>query len=377
MNMFFRSRLVTILVSTCMTLGGCANLPSSGPTGSQIYKAQDSEDNTLGFRIVEVSSMDALPASTNHSFASLPAPGFLNPSNLIGPNDVLDVAVYEAGISLFAGGSGFESIGGSAMPAVRAERLPAVDVDDDGFITIPYAGRVKAAGHTTTELARIIADALAGRSANPEVVVRLNRSITNSVMLSGEVARSGRLPLETNRETILDVISLAGGYRGDPSDIIVRIERNDHVNQIRLDELQRTIAGEIRAFPGDRITLLRDPESFSVMGAAGQTAQIPFNRPQMSLAEAIARAGGSDDNQGDPAAIFVFRFVREGEAEEKPVVYHLNMMKAGSYFLAQKFVMRDRDILFVGNAGANQPRKMVQTLSQLFTPVATARAVTR
>jgi polysaccharide export outer membrane protein len=53
------------------------------------------------------------------------------------------------------------------------------------------------------------------------------------------------------------------------------------------------------------------------------------------------------------------------------------MMRPGAYLLAQKFRMHDRDVLYVGNARANQMSKFVQILSQLFVPVATARAVTQ
>ena len=60
---------------------------------------------------------------------------------------------------------------------------------------------------------------------------------------------------------------------------------------------------------------------------------------------------------------------------EQPTVYHLNMMRPGAYLLSQRFAMRDRDVLYVGNARANQLTKFVQLLSQLFVPVATARAV--
>jgi polysaccharide export outer membrane protein len=51
------------------------------------------------------------------------------------------------------------------------------------------------------------------------------------------------------------------------------------------------------------------------------------------------------------------------------VVYHINMMNPGSFFLAQNFAMRDKDVLYFGNARANQPSKVVQLISQLFSPV--------
>jgi len=94
----------------------------------------------------------------------------------------------------------------------------------------------------------------------------------------------------------------------------------------------------------------------------------------MSLAEAISLAGGPNPTAGDAAAVFVFRYVLLPNGTEQPTVYHVNMMKPGAYLLAQRFVMRDRDVLYVGNARANQATKFVQLLSQLFVPVATVRA---
>ena len=86
-------------------------------------------------------------------------------------------------------------------------------------------------------------------------------------------------------------------------------------------------------------------------------------------------AGGANPNLGDAKAIFVFRFLPTGDGKEAPVVYHLNMMHPGAYFLSQRFAMRDKDVLYVGNAAANQPSKLIQLISQLFTPFATIGAV--
>ena len=89
------------------------------------------------------------------------------------------------------------------------------------------------------------------------------------------------------------------------------------------------------------------------------------------MAEAAAQAGGSNPGFGDPAAIFVFRYVTDKDGALQPVVYHINMMKAGNYFLSQRFAMQDKDVLYIGNARANQPSKLIQIISQLFAPIVT------
>ena len=60
-----------------------------------------------------------------------------------------------------------------------------------------------------------------------------------------------------------------------------------------------------------------------------------------------------------------------------PTIYRINMLRPSSYFLAQNFVMRDKDVLYVANAKANRPAKLIGILNQLITPVVTAKVLTQ
>jgi polysaccharide export outer membrane protein len=206
-------------------------------------------------------------------------------------------------------------------------------------------------------------------------MVSIEQSITNSVILAGEVTRPGRLVLSTNRESLIDAIALAGGYRGDAKDALARVQRDGQSFEVRLSDLLDMPQEDIQVAPGDRITLISRPQSFSILGAPNKSEEVAFPRARLTLAEAVALAGGANPNAGDAAAIFVFRYVQRPDGTEQPTVYHLNMMRAGAYLLSQRFLMKDRDVLYVGNARANQLTKFVNVLSQLFVPVATARVV--
>ncbi|RZF60901.1 polysaccharide export protein [Sphingomonas populi] len=365
-----RKILFTLVASSL--LGACASLPSSGPTGKHVRdSAALVQPDGVGIQLVEVSDASAMPAGTSTTKSVFPE--FTPPpTDMIGPGDVLSITIYEAGVTLFGGGAvvtGGKS--GAFDPSVKAQALPPARVDDSGDIVVPYAGKLRVMGKTASEVQDQIRRALRGVSADPQILVSLAQVITNSVIVGGEVARPGRLVLQTNREKVSDVIALAGGQRGNTKDIALRISRGSNTIDMRLSELFDNPSADITAYPGDRLTLLQSPLTFSVLGAPGRVDQLPFTRSSMSLAEAVASAGGSNPNLGDPAAIFVFRYVADENGNPKPVVYHLNMMETRSYFLAQKFAMHDKDILYFGNARANQPSKMVQLISQLFSPILT------
>jgi len=363
------------LVSVCAAaLTGCASLPSSGPTGTEIRQAAVApKAGQYPFTLVEVVNAEMVPpapAIANSTLALMPP----RPTDLLGPGDVLDISVYEAGVSLF--GTALKTIAstGAVDTSSTAEKLPPVRVDDFGYIQVPFVGRLRAAGHTVHELQGMIQNGLRGMSQDPQVLITVERSITNSVIVAGEITRPGRLVLDTNRESLIDAIALAGGYRGSAADAVARVQRDGQTFEIRLSDLLDLPQHDVQVVPGDRITLVSRPQSFSVLGAPNKAEEIRFPRSNLSLAEAVALAGGANPNAGDAAAIFVFRYVPVNGAEQ-PTVYHLNMMRPGAYLLAQRFAMRDRDVLYVANARANQLTKFVQLLSQLFVPVATARAV--
>jgi len=350
-------------------LSACATLPVSGPTGGQVIKGARAHGDGAepSFRIVSVDRPSALPQPV--ALAPLGITTVLPPpTDLIGPGDVLDIQIYEAGVTLFAGARAAAS-GTLSAGSAQAERLPATRVEDSGEIFVPYAGRMRAGGHTTSELAAMIRRALKGLSQDPQVVVGIALPITNSVIVGGEVGRPGRLALTTNRETVSDVIALSGGYRGEAKDIAVQITRGQQRMNYRLADVMSGPDRDLRVAPADRVELLKKPQTFAVLGGTGRVEQLNFSAPVLSLAEALALSGGPNPNLGDAKAVFVFRFEKGADGAEQPTVYHINMMNPGNVFLAQRFIMRDKDVLYVGNAAANQPSKLIQLISQLFSPI--------
>ncbi|WP_261370947.1 polysaccharide biosynthesis/export family protein [Sphingobium sp. B2] len=354
-------------------LAGCATLPSSGPTGKQIEQsAAAPKDGSASIQLVQIHAMTDLPTpSTNVSPTDLLSRHADTPTDMVGPSDILDISIYEAGVTLFASSGIASQASQMSTPGVQVQKLPPTRVDDMGDITIPYVGSLHVAGLTTSGVETVIRKSLTRLSQNPQVIVTLSQTITNSIIIGGEVSRPGRLVLQTNKESLSDVIALAGGYRGSSKDLMARIMRGASSADVRINDIIEDPALDIRIHPGDRLMLVDDPRTYSILGASGRVEQVPFRRSSVSLAEAVATAGGTNPNLGDPAAIFLFRYVKNAKGQETPQVYHLNMMQTGSYFLAQKFVMQDKDVLYFGNAAANQPSKLVQLISQLFSPILT------
>jgi len=369
-----RGRGLFAAILGTMFVAGCTTLPTSGPRGAEIRSQITDDTAKLGITLVEVNSISDLPKTGAQaqvfSSAYVPPPS----TELVGPGDTLDIAIYESGIALFGRSVAATPAGDPNYEAsAKAERLPPARVSDEGTINIPFVGELSVKGRTTSGIERQIRKALLGKSENPQVLVSIRDGLTNSVIIGGDVARPGRLVLPTNRETLSDVIALSGGNRGEIKDMLVRVERKGVSGEFRLSDVLSNPEQNIRIFPADRISVVKAMRSFSVLGAAGKAEQLPFPAPQVSLAEALAASGGSNPASGDARAIFVFRTVKNESGEVQSTVFHLNMMQASAYPLAQRFAMEDKDVLYIGNAAANQPMKLLQIISQLFYPLSVVR----
>ncbi len=393
MSSLYRSRLPVLLLSAASVLGGCSTLPSSGPTGRQVTRSVASSENTMGFRIVDINPAiltelknygTAIDASKT-TLASLAADG---DNDTVGPGDILQIGIYEVGASLFAGG-GVRTTGDGFDPSARGENFTAITVDRDGTIKLPYIGRLPVAGRTPSEIQTMIERSLRGKSQAPQAVVSIKENIANTVYVTGDVNKPGRLELTLGRERLLDAIASAGGpaarsgntgtIAGTSDDSIIRFTRKGQTVEQRLSEIRSGTADDLLLLAGDRIEVIRRPRSFTVFGATPRVSQVSFDTPGLTLAEAVARVGGPNDQQADASAVFLFRYYPDAKVAggEVPVIYRLNMMKPASYFLAQRFPMRDKDVIYIANAAANQPGKLVNIINQLFSPFLTARVLTR
>ncbi|MCW6535126.1 polysaccharide biosynthesis/export family protein [Sphingomonas lycopersici] len=369
---YHRKMLLTAACAGLAMTSGCSTLPQAGPVGKTVTRAGDRG----AFNVIEVDANTALPTPpAAPDYTPLP-PGWKSDVEAIAPGDVISVTYYEVGARLFSGAP--SAPGASFDPTAKEQKIGPIEVDQAGTIRLPYSGTLRAAGRTPAELSRDIEASLRGKSENPQVLVRIEGAAGSSVMIGGEITSRGRVRLTGAREKLLDVITLAGGARGSNADIMVQVNRQGAISEWPLDGMSYANIGGMPMEPGDRVELRRLPQSYAVLGSANRVNRYDLPLRRFSLVEALALSGGPTENVADPAAVFVFRFEKTGDAGvERPTVYHFNMLKPTSYFLGQKFYMTDKDVIYVAGAEANQPSKLLQIIGQVFNPLAIAWQVVK
>ena len=240
---------------------------------------------------------------------------------------------------------------------------------------MPFAGQVDVVGRTPQQIETKIARLLKEKANQPQVLVRVIHNNTSNVTVVGEVAASARVPLTARGERLLDALAAAGGVRQPVEKITLQLTRGEQVQALALDTIIRDPRQNIVLKPGDVITALYQPLSFTVLGATSKNQEINFEAQGITLAQAIGRAGGLDSEKADASAVFIFRFedikALDWAAPPKttpdgkvPVIYQIDMKNPASFLVAQGFPVDNKDVLYISNAPGDNFRKFMAILFQ-------------
>lgn len=364
----------------CSTSSGW--LSSAGPSGGQVKNV-----SRQGIQVVAINSQVAHRlsiAQRKRLFSETFSPAHSG-HDRFGVGDVIKVSVWEAPPAMLFNGSivSPQAIGASTT---QVTSFPEQMINSRGYIHIPFAGNIPAAGRTSSQIEASIVSALRGKAHKPQALVGIVRNNSSDVTVVGEVASSRRVPLTPHRERLLEALASAGGVRQEVSKMTLQLTRGNQVNAMPLTSIIRDPRQNIVLQSGDVITALYQPLSFTVLGATGKNEEINFEAQGISLTQALARAGGLQDARADARAVFIFRFEERGVfiaknkkkdevTQRVPVVYQLNLKDPASFFYGQQFKINDQDILYVSNAPAADLQKFLNIVVSAVYPMVNAGIV--
>jgi polysaccharide export outer membrane protein len=362
-------------------------LPGIGPSRKTIDEAKP-QPNTIAIQLIDINDAVTrqLLAQRELRLFSETLGNKRIATRTVGPGDMLEVSIWEAAPATLFGTAPVNS--NSAMIATsHATTLPEQPVDDEGFIFVPFAGRIPAAGKTIQSIEGEIVGRLNGKANQPEVMVRMTRNLSSNATVVGEVNVSTRVPLVPGNERLLDALAAAAGVRQPVNKMTIQITRADNVYSLPLETIIRDPRQNVPLQPGDVVTALFQPYSFTALGATGKNEEINFETQGITLAQALARSGGLIDSRSNARGVFIFRFepkaalawprepVMTTAEGMVPAVFRIDLSDPASFFAIQSFPIENRDILYVSNAPITEVQKALNVLFSVAYPTLALKQV--
>jgi len=384
------------LFTLALLAGGCSFFPFAGPTARDI-NSETSE--TVPYALIKLSpeTIDILAAYEPKGLAGAFTDRRPSANITFGIGDVVSVTIFEA-----AAGGLFVPLEAGVRPG-NFVTIPDQIVDNNGNITIPFAGLIKVVGRTSVQVQDDIVNKIKNRAIEPQVIVSLAQQRTSLISVVGAVNAPIRfaVPAMGAGDRVLDAITRAGGLSGPGYASWVMLERGGRRATVPFENLVMNAKNNIYILPGDRIYVYQEQQKFIAFGATGGAVagtlgaigvaaqgQFEFNAWRLNLAEAMAKAGGLTDFRADPSAVFLYRQEPREVAQLLgadmarfpgpfvPVIFSANFQDPGGYFLATRFQMRNGDIIYAANAPAHDFTKFLTFVNQVTTTaIGTATAI--
>jgi polysaccharide export outer membrane protein len=379
-----------MLLCGALLLASCDSVPSAGPRPDSFEKANwqyvgadaEKEGGSLPFVLVNVDRkvVESLIGAEDAAYFRGALTDRSPPKNtMIGVGDTLRITIFEAGPGgLFVPPSGVVN-GGNYIT------LPDQEVDQTGRISIPYAGKkgesgfINVHGRHLVEIQHEIEQRLMDKAIEPQAIVTVVKRTSNLYSVMGDVNTPGRFTLDQSGVRVLDAVSNAGGPKNNDYNTLITLQRGATSATARLSTLLIQPENNIFIQPNDLVAVKKDERYYNVLGATVSNSRIAFEAENVSVADALAKAGGLNSELAEPSTVVVMRrepvatlqtmgIKLNGNKDSEPLatVYRFNLTEPSGLFLAQRMNLRNDDVVYVSQSSFSDFTKLLSIVRDVL-----------
>lgn len=270
---------------------------------------------------------------------------------LIGSGDVLSVSVW-----------GPEELFPRNMQLKGSPLVERV-VRNDGTIFYPYAGQIKVANKTREQVRNELSIILNKSFIDVQVDITIAQYNSQRAILSGAFIKPGKINLNEVPITLSEAISLGGSPDSDADLSRFKLIRGNNSYLIDYEYYARTSTEihEIYVKSDDVIHIpFNDEKRVYVVGEVVKQSEITLRRKDISLSDAIARAGGLSNQTANGSQVYI---IRKPNNIDEARIFQINLKSPSGFVLASDFMLYPQDIVYVGPANIARWNRVI---SQFF-----------
>ncbi len=257
-------------------------------------------------------------------------------------------------------------------------------IDPEGDVSLPMVGRLHAAGLTLRQFEEVLNKQLSAYIREPHIVVTIAEFRSQPVTVVGAVKSPGTYQLQ-GRKTVVEMISLAGGFREDAGNTIKitrelewgKIPLSDasidpghkfSVAEVRIKEIleARNPENNILMMPHDVVTVPRGELVYVIGDVKKAGGFILTERSNMSVLQALSMAEGlgSTANAGQTKILRL----ESGQEQRTEIAVNLKKILDGT---SNDVPLQAGDILFVPVSTAKKVGvRTIEAMIQVGTGIA-------
>jgi len=243
-------------------------------------------------------------------------------------------------------------------------------------------GAVRVVGRTPKAVAAEITNKLKQRAIDPQVVVTVIEHRGNAISVLGDVGSATRFSMDPGGIRLSGAIARAGGPKNPAYETVVNLQRNGVAHMADFQAVVRDPGQDVPLAPGDVVYLSHVPKFYMVLGSTSpgvvggvNNRRFTFELENMSMTEALAKAGWLDTTRANAGEVFLFRFekpallsslgvdVSRFKSDLIPTVYRVDFSSAEGFYLANLYNMRNRDVIFVSESVHSDIQKVLSIVA--------------
>ncbi len=356
-NLVSRNLVCGMLAAiVCMAMAGC--VPGQG-----VSTNVRSEDTNPGYvHLVQITPQVIATQASSHAPAKAPAVllDYQPQSYQVGAGDTLYITVWHH--------PELTSPAGSQQQTAANGRV----VRPDGTIYFPFAGKVHAAGKTIEQLRQLLSSELSTYIKDPQVDVSVVDYGSQHVLMEGAFSKTGPQPITTVPLTLADAMGTASVDAQNANLSNVMLSRDGQVYHLDIGSLaENNLAKRIYLKAGDRVYLpYNDNQEIYVMGEVGHPSALRFKTADLTLTQAIGKAGGLNQVTSK-GKIYVIRNT-SSKGSPHATVYELDAKSAVAFALGDQFMVKPGDVVFASAAGITRWNRFLTQLLPLTSALSAA-----
>ena len=229
--------------------------------------------------------------------------------------------------------------------------LVGFKINQEGNLSFPLVGQIRAQGKTVTALQRELNSRLSRYLKQPDAQVKVLQYNGRKFFVDGEVRLPGQYTLSDEPLNLYGALSAAGGMLGTGDLNAISFSRQGTNYEFGLRDLQKQglSPNQLYIQSGDEIHILsKESRKIYFLGEAGKPAPLVLREQGMSLADVIGEGAGLNPLSANPAKVYV---LRDDANSNVAKVYQLDLSSFTSLALAQRFEVQPRDIIYVDASG--------------------------